>query len=73
MNLKNVHKSNCFSDACVYVFEFQIRGLPRCHTLFFLKHNAKFRELDEMDNFVSAELPSINSFQTSLKVNDNNH
>ena len=43
--------------ACVYVIEFQKRGLPHAHILLILDQESKFRTVDEIDRVVCAELP----------------
>ena len=51
--------SLCLSyDIDLYVAEFQKRGLPHCHFLFWLCHNEKLSEPSQIDKFISAEIPN---------------
>ncbi|XP_076058585.1 uncharacterized protein LOC143035603 [Oratosquilla oratoria] len=43
--------------AAIHVIEFQKRGLPHCHMLIMLRED-KIRTKEQIDNIVSAELPS---------------
>ena len=42
----------------LYVIEFQKRGLPQCHFLFWLHPDYKMRDLEQIDKYISAEIPS---------------
>ncbi|XP_076061544.1 uncharacterized protein LOC143037294 [Oratosquilla oratoria] len=44
--------------AAIHVLEFQKRGLPHCHMLIMLREEDKIRTKEQIDNIVSAELPS---------------
>ncbi|GBN67556.1 hypothetical protein AVEN_267496-1 [Araneus ventricosus] len=44
----------------IYVIEFLKRGLPHCHILLTLDSSSKIRTKDDINKFVSAELPNIN-------------
>nr|GEY60339.1 DNA helicase [Tanacetum cinerariifolium] len=44
--------------AIVYTAEFQKRGLPHCHTLFWIDENSCIHNYEDIDNYISAELPS---------------
>ncbi|XP_076032957.1 uncharacterized protein LOC143020425 [Oratosquilla oratoria] len=44
--------------AAIHVIEFQKRGLPHCHMLIILREEDKIRTKEQIDNIVSAELPS---------------
>ncbi|GKB61559.1 hypothetical protein Tco_0917745 [Tanacetum coccineum] len=44
--------------AVVYVIEFQKRGLPHAHILLWLKEHCKCKTPDDIDDIISAELPS---------------
>ncbi|XP_076069725.1 uncharacterized protein LOC143041602 [Oratosquilla oratoria] len=44
--------------AAIHVIEFQKRGLPHCHMLIMLREEDKIRTKEQIDNIVSAELPS---------------
>nr|GEY85891.1 helitron helicase-like domain-containing protein [Tanacetum cinerariifolium] len=41
----------------LYTVEFQKRGLPRCHTLLWVSSESKIKEAQDVDRFISAELP----------------
>ncbi|XP_046737527.1 uncharacterized protein LOC124406215 [Diprion similis] len=43
--------------AYVYVVEFQKRGLPHVHMLFWLEEDSKIHDADDVDEIVSAEIP----------------
>ncbi|GBM16972.1 hypothetical protein AVEN_133258-1 [Araneus ventricosus] len=57
--LKDICKHGIFGTvlAYIYVIEFQKRGLPPAHILLTLDSESKIRTKDDIDNFVSAELP----------------
>ena len=42
----------------MYTIEFQKRGLPHVHLLFFLHPDNKYPSSDEIDQIISAEIPS---------------
>ncbi|KAH1086548.1 hypothetical protein GYH30_018184, partial [Glycine max] len=42
----------------MYIIEFQKRGLPHVHLLLFLHPDNKYPSLDEIDQIISAEIPS---------------
>ncbi|GJY19919.1 hypothetical protein Tco_0392485 [Tanacetum coccineum] len=42
----------------VYVIEFQKRGLPHAHILLWLEEHSKYKTPSEIDDIISAELPS---------------
>lgn len=44
----------------IYVTKFQKRGLPYSHILLTLDSTSKVRTKDDIDKYVSAELPNIN-------------
>nr|GEW37113.1 hypothetical protein [Tanacetum cinerariifolium] len=46
------------TDAVVYVIEFQKRGLPHTYVLLWLEEHSKCRTPREIDDIISAELPS---------------
>lgn len=48
-----------------YTIEFQKRGLPHVHLLLIMKAACKFRNTDDIDRVVSAELPNAET-QTLL-------
>ncbi|GJX97177.1 DNA helicase [Tanacetum coccineum] len=41
----------------LYTVEFQKRGLPHCHTLPWVDSESKIKEAQDVDRFISAELP----------------
>ena len=41
----------------MYTIEFQKRGLPHCHICLWLDPNDKLRTPQQIDNFISAEIP----------------
>ncbi|GJW57282.1 DNA helicase [Tanacetum coccineum] len=44
--------------AIVYTVEFQKRGLPHCHTLIWVDKNSRIQSQEDIDNYISTELPS---------------
>nr|GEV23946.1 DNA helicase [Tanacetum cinerariifolium] len=44
--------------AIVYTVEFQKCGLPYCHTLSWIDENSHIHNYEDIDNYISAELPS---------------
>uniref|UniRef100_A0A0D2ZUB6 ATP-dependent DNA helicase n=1 Tax=Brassica oleracea var. oleracea TaxID=109376 RepID=A0A0D2ZUB6_BRAOL len=59
----DIEKKNYFgpTNGVVYTIEFQKRGLPHAHILIWLKAEFKNPSTEDIDKFVSAELPDINS------------
>ncbi|GBN41059.1 hypothetical protein AVEN_127452-1 [Araneus ventricosus] len=57
--LEDICKHGIFGTvlAYIYVIEFQKRGLPHAHILLTLDSDSKIRTKDDIDKFVSAELP----------------
>ena len=55
-----ISKQKCFGNTLsyVYVIEFQKRGLPHMHLLLTLKHNCKIFTPDDVNRYISAEIPS---------------
>ncbi|XP_071719049.1 uncharacterized protein [Rutidosis leptorrhynchoides] len=45
------------STAVLYTIEFQKRGLPHCHTLLWIKPSLRSYQPQDVDRFISAELP----------------
>ncbi|GJZ35269.1 DNA helicase [Tanacetum coccineum] len=41
----------------LYTIEFQKRGLPHCHTLLWIDAKDKIQDAEEIDQYISAELP----------------
>ncbi|GJY16904.1 DNA helicase PIF1, ATP-dependent [Tanacetum coccineum] len=58
--LDDLAKKKDLRDTCavVYVIEFQKRGLPHAHILLWLEERWKCRNPAEIDDIISAELPS---------------
>ncbi|GBO40804.1 hypothetical protein AVEN_212029-1, partial [Araneus ventricosus] len=58
-NSEDICKHGIFGTvlAYIYVIEFQKRGLPHAHILLTLDSESKIRTKDDIDKFVSAELP----------------
>ncbi|GKE59681.1 helicase, partial [Tanacetum coccineum] len=58
--LEDLTKKHVFgkSMAVVYVIEFQKRGLPHAHILLWLEEHAKCKTPSDIDDIISAELPS---------------
>lgn len=57
--LKDIREGYILGEAIafVYVIEFQKRGLPHMHLLLFLSNEDKIRTADDIDRYVTAELP----------------
>ena len=60
--LDDIKKKHIFGKtaAVIYTIEFQKRGLPHCHMLITLKEEYKLREIEQIDQVVTAELPDPN-------------
>ncbi|XP_035837306.1 uncharacterized protein LOC118485145 [Helianthus annuus] len=59
--IKDIRKRNTFghTKAVIYTIEFQKRGLPHSHILlFFLQPEDKINTVDNIDKYISVELPS---------------
>nr|GEU59556.1 DNA helicase [Tanacetum cinerariifolium] len=41
----------------LYIVEFQKRGLPHCHTLLWVDSDSKIKRAEDVDQYISAELP----------------
>ncbi|GBM49529.1 hypothetical protein AVEN_108767-1 [Araneus ventricosus] len=71
--LEDICKHGIFGTVLtyIYVIEFQKRGLPHAHILLTLDSESKIRTKDDIDKFVSAELPDpctdLRLFQTVTK------
>ena len=48
-------------SADLYTIEFQKRGLPHCHTLLWVTSSHKIKAPEEVDKFISAEIPNPNN------------
>nr|GEU35815.1 helicase [Tanacetum cinerariifolium] len=68
--LDDLTKKHVFgqSKAVVYVIEFQKRGLPHSHILLWLEEHSKCRTPSEIDDIISAKLPSPTDDPASYKV-----
>ncbi|GJX04613.1 hypothetical protein Tco_0190529 [Tanacetum coccineum] len=56
------------SCAVVYGIEFQKRGLPHAHILLWLKEEWKCQTPSQVDNIISAEMPSLTNDPEGYKV-----
>ncbi|KAL6585637.1 hypothetical protein OROMI_002281 [Orobanche minor] len=58
--LDDLTKKHIFGECCVvvYVIEFQKCGLPHAHILLWLEEHAKCKTPSEIDDIISAEIPS---------------
>nr|GEX07881.1 DNA helicase [Tanacetum cinerariifolium] len=43
--------------AVLYTIEFQQRGLPHCHTLLWVNSKDKIKDAEQIDEYISAEIP----------------
>ncbi|XP_065215463.1 uncharacterized protein LOC135842058 [Planococcus citri] len=68
--LDDITKKEIFGKvlAYFYVIEFQKRGLPHSHILVILHEDFKIRNPQEIDNFVSAEIPNKQETPTLYDV-----
>ena len=57
--LKDLEENGIFGRrvGIIAVIEFQARGLPHCHIVLMLHPDDKFKSAEEVDKFVTAELP----------------
>ncbi|XP_019158020.1 PREDICTED: uncharacterized protein LOC109154747 [Ipomoea nil] len=58
--IKEIRKENIFGSvlAVIYTIEFQKRGLPHAHILLFLANHRGSVAATDLDNFISADIPS---------------
>lgn len=63
----NIWKYNFFL-AVLYTIEFQKRGLPHCHTLLWIDSKDKIQTAEEVDSYISAELPDKAADPEAYKV-----
>ncbi|GJT46020.1 helicase [Tanacetum coccineum] len=68
--LHDLTKNQIFraTEAIVYVIEFQKRGLPHAHILLWLEENSKCKTPAQIDDIISAELPSPTEDPDGYKV-----
>ncbi|GJR09502.1 ATP-dependent DNA helicase PIF1 [Tanacetum coccineum] len=68
--LEDITKNKIFGEsrAVIYVIEFQKRGLPHAHILLWLEDHYKCRTPEEIDDIISAELPSPTDDPTGYKA-----
>ncbi|GJY99326.1 ATP-dependent DNA helicase PIF1-like protein [Tanacetum coccineum] len=68
--LHDLTKNQIFgaTEAIVYVIEFQKRGLPHAHILLWLEENSKCKTPAQIDDIISAELPSPTEDPEGYKV-----
>ncbi|GJY50997.1 DNA helicase [Tanacetum coccineum] len=52
----------------LYNVEFQKRGLPHCHTLHWVDSASKIQSQEDVDRFISAELPDPNVHPRGYKI-----
>nr|GEU72572.1 DNA helicase [Tanacetum cinerariifolium] len=52
----------------LYTVEFQKRGLPHCHTLLWVNSESKIRGPEDVDRFISAELPDPSADPQGYKI-----
>ncbi|KAI3507904.1 hypothetical protein L1887_22900 [Cichorium endivia] len=59
--IKYLKEGNLFGkiQAVVYTIEFQKRGLPHCHICVFMHTDDKLRTVENIDPYISAEIPNI--------------
>lgn len=64
--LKIIKTKKIFGDVKTYIYtiEFQKRGLPHVHLLVGLEDHCKFRDVQDIDRVVSAEIPDPNHDST---------
>ncbi|XP_052619873.1 uncharacterized protein LOC111878714 [Lactuca sativa] len=60
--IKDLREKKLFGKVkgVVYTIEFQKRGLPHSHICLFLHSDDKLRTVEQIDNYISAEIPNIN-------------
>ncbi|CAK5074082.1 unnamed protein product [Meloidogyne enterolobii] len=60
--LREIIEEKIFGEVAgfCYTIEFQKRGLPHLHMLLALKSEFKLKNTDDIDKFISAEIPDIN-------------
>ncbi|GKD84767.1 DNA helicase PIF1, ATP-dependent [Tanacetum coccineum] len=68
--LDDLTKYEIFGKSCavVYVIEFQKRGLPHTHILLWLEQEWKCQTPSQVDNIISAEMPSPTNDPEGYKV-----
>nr|GEY49825.1 hypothetical protein [Tanacetum cinerariifolium] len=68
--LDDLMKKHVFGESrgVVYVIEFQKRGLPHAHILLWLKEHCKCKTLSNIDDVISAELPSLTDDPDAYKT-----
>nr|KAJ0212688.1 hypothetical protein LSAT_V11C400224740 [Lactuca sativa] len=60
--IKILREKNLFGkvQGVVYTTEFQKRGLPHSHICLFLHSDDKLRTIEQIDKYISADIPNIN-------------
>ncbi|GJS15442.1 DNA helicase PIF1, ATP-dependent [Tanacetum coccineum] len=68
--LDDLTKKHVFGESrgVVYVIEFQKRGLPHTHILLWLEEHCKCKTPSDIDNIISAELPSPTDYPDAYKT-----
>ncbi|XP_047953750.1 uncharacterized protein LOC125199963, partial [Salvia hispanica] len=59
--IRDIRKNKIFGNvqAVIYTVEFQKRGLPHAHILFFLSKEDKQIVVEQIDKFISFEIPAV--------------
>ncbi|GJR63091.1 DNA helicase [Tanacetum coccineum] len=65
--LKNEQRFG-YVTGVLYTVEFRKRGLPYCHTLLWVDSTTKIRNAEDVDHFISAELPDPNIDPSGYKI-----
>nr|KAJ0217426.1 hypothetical protein LSAT_V11C300113380 [Lactuca sativa] len=60
--IKDLQEKNLFEkvQGVVYTIEFQKHGLPQSHICLFLHSDDKLCTVEQIDKYISAEIPNIN-------------
>ncbi|XP_071718264.1 uncharacterized protein [Rutidosis leptorrhynchoides] len=68
--MADIMKAHVFGtcEAGIYIIEFQKRGLPHVHMLFWLTPDFKCKTPDEIDDIISAEIPSETEDPTAFRA-----
>ncbi|XP_071740091.1 uncharacterized protein [Rutidosis leptorrhynchoides] len=68
--MADIMKAHVFGtcEAGIYIIEFQKRGLPHVHMLFWLTPDFKCKTPEEIDDIISAKIPSETEDPTAFKA-----